>query len=568
MSVAVITATTGSPLLANAVASVTNQTYPRVEHWLVVDGQEYVERTKAAVGEHAHVRVIILPENTGGPLAGNFVCHRIYAAAPWLVGTDYICYLDEDNEFEPWHVEKLVKALGMNKWAHSLRSIVSQDGTVIGIDACESLGGIRHSVLSQDDFFVDTNCYLLETQLARNLSPCWNVPARPTTGQLEADRAVCRTLMSSRLFPGISRTPSVRYRVSGRENSVTASFFERGNARTRFDPEKPDVYLLHFTQSATRAFLDPDGEIDPLAEWAPSMWVGLHDEYNVLDGYANAPIIPSGATVLATVWHPSALPLDLLKRTDIKRILFMVESPNIRHADQFKREFLDAHADIVLTYWTDLLVSLGPEMGVWCPMNTHPLDLRLPQHRERALRQNKGKGRSVAIVLERRSLGGSYDIDGITLQCLDGLRETYVRGMKDVHCYGKGWDKVPGVTVMHTLGSMDDPRHSIDILEHYSFALIIENCDAEGYASEKLYDCLCAGCIPLYYGSPPSQLQHLLEGMYVDLHSFETGTDVQTYLENLHPEEIYHMKARISKKREALLDAVGIQTYANIFFRL
>ncbi len=549
--------------------SVKNQTYTNLQHWLVVDGQEHVEKTKALVGDEENIRVVILPENTGGPQAGNYVCHRIYAAAPWLVDTDYVCFLDEDNEFEPWHLEKLMKALGTKKWAHSLRSIMSPDGSIVGYDRCESLGGIRHSVLSKDDFFVDTNCYLLETQLARNLSPCWNVPARPATGQLEADRAVCRTLMASRLLPGISRTPSVRYRVSGRENSVSASFFEQGNARTNFDPLKPDVYLLHFTEKATRAFLESDvSALDPLAEWAPTMWSGLLSEYNVLDGFANAPIIPAGATVLVTMWHPSALPLDLLKRTDIRRIMFLLESPNIRHQEQFSREFLDAHADLVLTYWTDLLTTLGPSRAVFCPMNTHPLDLQLPRHRDRALRHNKGNGRSVAIVLEHRNLGGVYDINGTTLQCLDGLRGAYVRGMRDVHCYGKGWDGVHGAKVMHTLGKMEDPRHSIDILEQYTFALIIENCDATGYASEKLYDCLCAGCIPLYYGWPPPELKHLLNRVYVDLHRFETGAEVQAFIDGLQPEEIYHMKSCILKKREAILEAVGTQAYAAIFRRL
>ena len=44
-------------------------------------------------------------------------------------------------------------------------------------------------------------------------------------------------------------------------------------------------------------------------------------------------------------------------------------------------------------------------------------------------------------------------------------------------------------------------------MQGYTFALIVENCDAQGYASEKLYDALIAGAIPLYYGHVPAQLR-------------------------------------------------------------
>jgi hypothetical protein len=137
--------------------------------------------------------------------------------------------------------------------------------------------------------------------------------------------------------------------------------------------------------------------------------------------------------------------------------------------------------------------------------------------------------------------------------------------MRDVHCYGKGWDVVPGVTIKHTKGKMDDPLSSIDILQHYTFALIFENCDAEGYVSEKMYDCLCAGCIPLYYGSPSPELKEVLGDVYVDLHQFETGDAVQAFVDGLQPEELYHMQARIEKKREAILNFVGVDKYASIF---
>ena len=560
--VAVITAATGKNLshLAQAIASVKAQTYPHIQHWIVVDGHEYEEDVRDVMLDSQ--TLLVLPHNTGGKAAGNYVCHRIYAALPWLVNTDYVAFLDEDNAYTPDHIQKLVHAIRGRQWAHSLRAIMSPDGHLLGVDACESLGGICHSVLSDTDFHVDTNCYLLDTHLARKLAPCWDVPARPPTGRLEADRAVCQTLLGSKLFPGISRTHSLLYRVSGRSDSVTAAFFEKGNDITRFDAAKPDIYLLHFTAAATRTFLNTALPKSPLDEWAMTLWTGLFDSHNVLDGFANAAIIPPGATVLVTLWVPAALPLHVLERTDLQRIGFLLESPNIRHAPQFARDFLTAHFDVVLTYWKPLLGQLGPARSRWCPMNTHCLDLDRPDHRALGLRANRGRGKSVAIVLEHRPhLHGTYDINGVTLRCLDPLRPLYVKGLREITCFGKGWDAVvPSSNIGHTLDRTKDPRTSVDILQEFVFALIIENCDAEGYVSEKVYDCLMAGCIPLYYGDIPG-------GLGVDIRPFQNGYELQTYLDSLSDAAVLDMRCDVISARETILRRVGTQTYTDIVAR-
>lgn len=560
-TVAVVTGSVGHPFLLQAVASVRAQTYSHIQHWIVVDGAAHEQAVRDMLGPlRPTERIMVLPENTGGT---GYVCHRVYAALPWCVNTDFVAYLDEDNMYESTHIEQLVTAIEGHSWAHSLRSIIDHDsGDILCHDSCESLGGITHSCLGPTDFHVDTNCYLLETHLARQLSPCWNVPARPPPGTLEADRAVCRTLLASRLLPGVSRSHSVRYRVSGRSDSVHADFFIHHNQVTRFDPSKPDIYIFHMTPEGTKAALTTTPPQNPLAEWAPTMWSGLYTFYNVLDGYANMSIIPPGATILGTVWHPSALPLTIFKRTDLRRIMYLLESPNIRHREQFSVEFLRRHADLILTYWMPLLRDL-PHHTHFCPMNTHQLNLEDPVHQSLGLRQNKGKGKSVAIVLERRPhVAGSYDINGQCLTCLDPLREAYVKGLRDIVCYGKGWDTLPGVHVGHTLGKMDDPRHSVDILQEYTFALIIENCDATGYVSEKLYDCFMAGTVPLYFGNPVPELGIPPE-MYVDIRRFDTGTDLQHWLDSLHAEDIYHMKTQVLKHRESVLRRVGVQSFAH-----
>jgi hypothetical protein len=355
----------------------------------------------------------------------------------------------------------------------------------------------------------------------------------------------------------------VQYRVGARPDSVQASFFRTGNAVARFDPAKPDVYLFHFTKDATAAAIRGG---DPLGEWAPTMWHGLRDTHNLLDGFANAPILPKGATVLISLCHPASLPLDLLKRHDLRRVLAMVESPNMRHAQQYDRAFLDAHADVVLTYWVHLLETLGPARAVWMPMNTHQADLDDPAHRSRCLRTNLDAGRSVGMVLERRRwLGGSYEIDGVLLQVLDPLREVYARGVREAVCYGATWAG-SGVRTGHTLSRGDDTLHSVDYLQRHTFALIVENCDAAGYVSEKFYDALMAGCIPLYFGSPVAA-HALPPDIYIDIRQYDTGEALQTHLDSLSDDDVARMKRAVLEHRETVLRGVGTEAYAACFHK-
>ena len=106
--VTVITPTIGSPKLKDAIDSVSNQTY-KCKHLIVCDGTEYFDQVyKLSVG--GDIQFCVTPENTG-KTGGNFYGHRIYAAYPHLVNSDYILFLDEDNWYEPNHVETLIETI-------------------------------------------------------------------------------------------------------------------------------------------------------------------------------------------------------------------------------------------------------------------------------------------------------------------------------------------------------------------------------------------------------------------------------------------------------------------------
>jgi glycosyltransferase involved in cell wall biosynthesis len=218
LRVAVVTPTIGSEHLFDCTKSVRSQTYKNLTHYLFIDGKEYVDKVKYHT-EGSGVKYVELEENVGKGWYG----HRVYAACSFLVNADVICYLDEDNWYEPCHVEKLVAKIEEgNDWAYSLRKIYDKNGEYVCEDNCESLG--KWPVyFNSAVYHIDTSSFAVKRDVAVQVGHSWY-------GQWGADRKFFHTLQ--KYFPNFSCTKShtLCYRLDGNPKSVTKSFFERGNA--------------------------------------------------------------------------------------------------------------------------------------------------------------------------------------------------------------------------------------------------------------------------------------------------------------------------------------------------
>ena len=152
----VITPTTGKDTVIQAIESVNNQTIP-TEHLLVIDGAKASYDLADMDYDWTKTLAMQLPENVG---ADGWYGHRVYAAMPLMVNADYILFLDEDNWFEPNHVETMLNKIKSKDlmWAYSLRRICDERGEYVCDDDCESLG--RYPTFYDHTInFVDTNCY-------------------------------------------------------------------------------------------------------------------------------------------------------------------------------------------------------------------------------------------------------------------------------------------------------------------------------------------------------------------------------------------------------------------------
>jgi glycosyltransferase involved in cell wall biosynthesis len=230
--VTVITPTIGSPKLKDAIESVQKQTYS-CNHLIVVDGaehwQSYVDNVVSNYPDNVvfkNMNIVMTPENTG-KTGGNFYGHRIYAAYPHLLNSDYILFLDEDNWYEPDHVETLIKTIESKNldFSYSLRKVYDANGRYLLDDNCESLGKwpIFNSRSSPHgpQYLIDTSSFCFKRQFIQQTCHLWH-------SGWGGDRRYFYAVKEQAKYD-CNHKHTMCYRLDGNEGSVTKEFFEAGN---------------------------------------------------------------------------------------------------------------------------------------------------------------------------------------------------------------------------------------------------------------------------------------------------------------------------------------------------
>lgn len=222
--VTVITPTIGSPKLKDCIDSVKNQTY-KCKHLVVIDGPEHNQKVWA-MGEEGIIDTVTTPENTG-KTGGNFYGHRIYAAYPHLINSDYILFLDEDNWYEPDHVASLIETIEKKNldFSYSLRKIFSPDKKYLCDDNCESLGKweifmSRHSPHGKQ-YLIDTSSFCFRREFIQKTCHFWHAG-------WGGDRHYFYNVKEHAKYDTNGKH-TLCYRLDGNPNSVTKEFFVEGN---------------------------------------------------------------------------------------------------------------------------------------------------------------------------------------------------------------------------------------------------------------------------------------------------------------------------------------------------
>ena len=76
------------------------------------------------------------------------------------------------------------------------------------------------------------------------------------------------------------------------------------------------------------------------------------------------------------------------------------------------------------------------------------------------------------------------------------------------------------------------PNEKLAVLQRYRFVVAYENTRLPGYISEKLFDCLFAGCVPVYLGEPNIK-RFVPQDCFVDRRDFDSDAELGDFLKQM-----------------------------------
>lgn len=122
-------------------------------------------------------------------------------------------------------------------------------------------------------------------------------------------------------------------------------------------------------------------------------------------------------------------------------------------------------------------------------------------------------------------------------------RSRFARAMGgDIDIYGhrlrhgaKGWEDWPNYR--------GPARDKLETLRAYAFNLCLENCDEDGYITEKIVHAMMAGCVPLYWGGGRYLSETIPAGCFIDCRSTDPELIHQRIRAMQHEEIVRYRRA-------------------------
>src|SRR3989344_2825649 len=128
---------------------------------------------------------------------------------------------------------------------------------------------------------------------------------------------------------------------------------------------------------------------------------------------------------------------------------------------------------------------------------------------------------------------------------------------EDFNLYGNGWDRhhFEGTFLGIKIARLNRLKFLTKLLrpyypsykggvvskratyQKYKFSICYENCkDFNGYITEKIFDCLLSGCVPVYLGAQ-NIADHIPKNVFIDKRNFNTYDQLYSYMKNMPDKE-------------------------------
>lgn len=137
---------------------------------------------------------------------------------------------------------------------------------------------------------------------------------------------------------------------------------------------------------------------------------------------------------------------------------------------------------------------------------------------------------------------------GFTVKLIYPIRKKIVSELAEagaITIYGRGWDNEDSPAIRKAYQGLIPATEKLSVMRGYKYALCLENCQFEGYITEKIFDALNAGIVPIYLGAPDIK-KYLPDDIYIDMNAFSSTEALLDRLENINAIEYAKYKDRIN----------------------
>jgi hypothetical protein len=212
-----------------------------------------------------------------------------------------------------------------------------------------------------------------------------------------------------------------------------------------------------------------------------------------------------------------------------KKYLLYTEEPRFDLNFESKVNIDGVEINIMNIYTGDVFVN-NYHLCIWRGnVFSQPLqfftddDFGRPKHRKIAALMSKNPVAGFTTLVRE---GKSIDLYNLRNQI---ALEGHQLGKVDI--YGNGWEI--GITIENSRDG-DWTTRKFEILQDYHFNLCFENTIAPYYCTEKIWDAIIGGCLPIYYGGKDATIyQDFPRNSFLDYSDFEHPRELFQYIENM-----------------------------------
>ena len=118
-----------------------------------------------------------------------------------------------------------------------------------------------------------------------------------------------------------------------------------------------------------------------------------------------------------------------------------------------------------------------------------------------------------------------------------------LKSLGRIRIIGRGW---PGATSEEDSRFVDRSRSKLEFLKNSNFNLCYENCNADYYVSEKIWEAISAGCLPIYYANA-TIYQTFPRNSFIDGAEFASAEALAAFIDAM-PFEEYRRRINLCRR--------------------